>query len=99
MVVTGPSLSHLRLVRQRFVKNSSTAFHENPINPIVTDTVSWKRAGEGGECLHLRNSFLLRKLHFKMQLGSTVHRSSHSSVRQTVANYRHRLLQFRPVNF
>jgi hypothetical protein len=52
MVIRGPFLSHLTLARQHFVKNSSTAFHENPINPIVTDTVSTKRGwGRGGEGL------------------------------------------------
>jgi hypothetical protein len=43
MVVTGPSLSHLTLARKHFIKNSNTAFHEDPINPIVTDIVSPKR--------------------------------------------------------
>jgi hypothetical protein len=100
MVVRGSSLSHLTLARQHFVKNSTTAFHENPINPIVTNKVSQKRGRGGGrKCLHIRNSFSLRKQYLKMQLGSTLHRSSRLSVSQTVASYRHRLLKFRPVNF
>jgi hypothetical protein len=52
MVVRGPSLPQVTLARQYFIKNSSIAFHENPINPIVIVTLSPNQGWGGGKCLH-----------------------------------------------
>jgi hypothetical protein len=48
MVVRGPSLSQVTLVRQYFIKNSSIAIHKNLINPIVTVTLPTKPGGGEG---------------------------------------------------
>jgi hypothetical protein len=64
MVVRGPSLSQVTRVRQYFIKNSNIAFHENPINPIVTVALSPKPGG--GEVSPLKEFLFVRKQHFKM---------------------------------